>query len=325
MQIDLTPSTLSLFLIIVVVSSILMWWNYSKRESLKTTYTLLFTQSKIFYIRYILLIFSLIIMSVAIFKIWYFWSNTPTGKNLDVVFVLDVSKSMNTIDVENGSWSRLDYSKIKISEYMNQHPENRYGLVIFAGDALSLSPLSNNISHLLTNLSQVNFTNIVKQWTSLDQALELGYARFWISDSDTWKALILISDGWDSNDSLDLSILKNINSQNIPSFIFWVGSSSGGPIPIWKDPFWNIVFQTYQWQQVITRLNTDLLKQLADTIDGEYNLVSSLWNQLDHIATKATKLTQQKYTKSFAHILATFSFILFILYLIFPYIWKLKK
>jgi len=296
-----------------------------RREKIKTVYRLLFTQNKLFYLRYVFLISSLIIISLGIFKISYFGENQSSWESQDVVFVLDVSKSMNTIDIKQGSYSRLDYSKIKISEYMSKYPQNRYGLVIFAGDALSLSPLSNNIDHLLTNLSQVNYTNIAKQWTNLESALELGYARFWISDWNTGKALIVISDGWDSDDTIDSTILSNINPDEIASFVFWVWSGRGWAIPIGKDPFWEIVFQTYQWQQVITKINTSLLKDLADSIDGEYNSLEDLWDQLDTIEKKALQNSLDAYKKSIANILWAISLILFILYLLFPYIWKTKQ
>lgn len=208
---------------------------------------------------------------------------------------------------------------------MVQQPQNRYGLVIFAGDALSLSPLSHNIDHLLSNLSRVNYTNIAKQWSYLAQALELGYARFWISPSATGKALILISDGWDSDDTLDIKRLPELNTNNIASFIFWVWSKQGWPIPIWKDPFWKTVFQTYQWQQVNTRLNSTTLKTLAESIDADYNSLENFANQLDTIQTKAGQYSPPRYKKSIAPVLATLGLILFILYLLFPYIWKTKK
>lgn len=72
-------------------------------------------------------------MSIGIFKINYFDSSTIThNEGLDIVFVLDVSKSMNTIDIQNNSYSRLEYAKAQIRSYLSSHPENKYALVIFA-------------------------------------------------------------------------------------------------------------------------------------------------------------------------------------------------
>lgn len=311
---------------------LLSWWaavlfyrNYILRERLKAKYTLLFSQSKYFYIRPLSLVLCLIIISLSIFNIHVYQTSLLPSWGQDIVIVLDVSKSMETRDIEDEKYSRLEYAKAQIRSYINSHPENRYSLVIFAGDALSMVPLTNNREHFFHHLSKLNYTHIGKQGTDLVTASELGYTRFGISEWDTGKALILISDGWDQQDTLDTTLLSSLNPDNIASFIFGVGTKRGGPIPIGQDPFWDMLFQTYGWQQVITTLNSDLLKDLAKSLGGSYHHITDFSAQLDTIQTKALQSSQDKHKSDISGVLALLGVILFVFYLLFPYTWLWRK
>ncbi len=329
MQID-NINTLSLLLSLALLIGMvfLLLRNYIAREKLKQIYKLLFDQNRLFYLRYIFLVCSLLIISLGIFKIWYYsnplWDN---NKWLDVVFVLDVSKSMNTRDVKvwQTSYSTLEYSKEKIAEYMSTHPRNRYALVIFAWDGISISPLTNNLDSFLSSLARVSYTNIGEQWSDLAKALELGYTRFGISESDIGKALILISDGWDDDDAPDLAVVSELNKHNIPTQILWIWSSVWWPIPMWADPFWNPLFQMYQWERVITKLNKDLLKDLARSVEWEYDSLVNFDTQLDNISKKALQHAWERYKQDVAWVLGMIAALLFILYLLFPYIFRWKR
>lgn len=327
MQIEnLNSLSILIFTMICLWSIFLFGYNYCRRERLRKVYRLLFNQNRFFYIRYLCLVMSLIIISLSIFRVSYYDnSSLESEKSIDIVFVLDVSKSMNTIDIQNASYSRLTYAKNIMTEYVSSHPENRYGLIVFAWDGISISPLSNNINGFLTNLTQVDYTNVAQQWTNLEQALELGYTRFGISEDNSWKTLILISDWWDDNDILDSELLDDINSDSIPSFVFWVWTKLGWPIPIGRDRFGNILYQNFEWFRVVTRLNKKLLKNLADSIWWEYNNLENFGSQLNSIKSQAQKKANEKYKKDISGWLAIFATIFFILYLLFPYLYKWEK
>ncbi len=328
MQIDnFTTPSLLIFTSISALVIIFFLQNYLRRESLKQTYTLMFTQSKIFYLRYIFLILAIIISSLSIFKFSHYDTSPSSNSGLDIVFVLDVSKSMNVVDVKvsGTQYSRLQYTKKKISEYIISHEQNRYGLVIFAGDGISISPLSENHDRFLTNLAWVNYSNIATQWTDLAKALELWYARFGISENDIGTALVLISDGWDSEDTSELWIFEDINSNEIATQVLGVGTKKWWPIPIWSDAFGTPVFQKYQWNIVTPKLNTRVLKDVANNISWEYGLLTDFENQLDDIEKKSLQNTKDKYKQEYTNILVAIASIFFILYLLFPYYIRWRK
>ena len=326
MQIDnLHTLSISIFIIICLWLWILFVWNYLRREKLKQKYQLLFDQHKSFYLRYISLICAVIFTAISLFEI-HSYSNTSSQKeSIDVVFVLDVSKSMNTQDLNDSSLSRIEYAQSQLQDYILNAPDNRYALVIFAGDSISISPLSHNIENIINNIARVDYRNIAKQWTDIQTALELWYKRFEISENNTGKALILISDGWDEDTQIDTQAIKDINTNKIPSFIFGVWSSAGGKIPLWVDRFWKTIYQSYQWNTVITKLNDRFLKNVAENIGGHYNSLVDFWDQLDEIKTSAIYSSWDRYKHDISWKIAIIIALLYIIYLVFPYLPTWKK
>ena len=224
---------------------------------------------KLITISYVLLLLSII------FSIWasiIAFLNTKKTKhiknsNTNIVFVLDVSKSMNSLDI-NYNWqitTRLKFAKQAILNYVKKHPDYRYSLVIFAWQAQAIVPLTNDINIFSTFLEWVDYRNLTKQWTNFSQALKLAIERF--KNAKWSKNLVLISDGWDN---WDYQWLNFKFPRNIKSFIFWVWSEKWGKIFIWTDPFWEPIFERYRWSYVITRLNRENLKRLANDISWKY-------------------------------------------------------
>ena len=158
------------------------------------------------YWKHICLYIALLLTSIGLFDIHY---NTDISKHthlnsMDTVFVLDVSKSMNSLDVRQ--WerniSRLDWAKNIIKNMITQSPEHRYSLVIFAGEALSISPLQSEHSHILSILPSINYQNIYVQWSAFEKALEHWMRRINTEENKKNTAIIFLSDGGDdSSDS----------------------------------------------------------------------------------------------------------------------------
>jgi len=159
---NFTSLSITIFLIILLWGAVLLYRFFIKREKLRKHYTLLFSQSKRYYVKYIFLFLSLAIIALWVFGIKYgVETNTQEVNWIDISFVLDVSKSMNALDFSDWEYSvsRLDFTKALLNNYILENPENRYWLVIFAGDAISTSPLTTDHSTFLTFLQNVNYQN----------------------------------------------------------------------------------------------------------------------------------------------------------------------
>ncbi len=305
------------FVLFIFVNIFLMFFFFVffiKREKIRKKYFLLFNQNRIFYLKYIFLFLSFFILSFSIFGIKYETNVKKSYSQIDIIFALDVSQSMNSLDY-NQNWktlSRLEYSKNFIKNYILKNPKNRYWLVIFAWEAVSFVPLTRNYSYFLSTLKHLNYTKIPRQWSSLDKAVKTSIIRLFSNSLDNKKVMILLSDWTDSKFSLDLK-----KDQFFSSFIIWVWKQTFSKIPKWVDIFWNMVYKKYNWKYVETRLNDKSLKLLSSELGGKYFEISDFENK-NISFDQETNISSQEYeTKDFSRFLSFASFLFFILYLVF--------
>jgi len=190
----------------------------------------------------------------------------------DVLFVLDVSKSMETVDIsiQNKRYSRLDASKILIQNIVKNFSEKRFGLVVFAEDATSICPITSDHNSFLNLLAWVNWQNVVKQWTNMLNALNLAIPRFQ-TDEIKEKTMIIISDGGDDEKVKSEKEIKSmLENQKVNILVIWVGTKEGGYIPNWQNIWWDTIYKTENGQNVISKLNKDFLSNVSKTINWDY-------------------------------------------------------
>ncbi len=314
---------LNVFLILAFV------YYFFRQKKFNEKYKLLWNW-KNFYIKYIFLLLSFFILSIWIFWIKY-WKTLTTSENkwIDMIFVLDVSKSMNVADLSQ-DFTRLDFAKESIWNFISKNVENRYWLVIFSWDAVSVSPLTDDIDIFLTFLEWVDYRNLTKQWTNFEKAFKLWLERFDISSSERSKALVFISDWGDTEDKIDSNILKSLQKKypNIAYFIVGVWTKSGWKIITGQDFFWNLSYQKYNWKEVISKLNEENLEEISDIFKWEYFALSSK-DSLENLAKNISNLEKKAILKSESNskndawrILAFVSFLFFIIFFIithYPY------
>ncbi len=180
----------------------------------------------------------------------------------NIAIVLDVSQSMNVRDMEGKS--RLQTAKKKIYTILSKYEGYNFSLTIFAWDSQRVLPFTDDISLFATFLQWLDSTNITRQGTNVQAAMEDGVKSFW---EDKTGFLIIFTDGDENYINLDADIIKKIKKQDIQSFIVWVGTKKGGYIPT-GDVF--SPYKTYRWQRVIARLNTKALKDISSQIGGKY-------------------------------------------------------
>lgn len=270
--VNLNFMTIITFIIVLILVIFIFYRTYLSQLLINESFRLLST-SKYFYIKYILLIISFTLILLSIF--WLkFWDKITWNTDLwiDMMFVLDVSKSMNVADMQDGRYlyTRLDIMKKSISKYVVDNPENRYWLVIFAWDAVSTIPLTIDKNIFLTFLQNVDYRNLTVQGSDFEKALSLWVERFSSSDWRS-KALVFISDWWDQDDIINSSNLKKISNIDkwINFYVVWVWTKSWWKIITWKDVFWRLDYQTYKWEYVISTLNKNNLDQISNSMDAD--------------------------------------------------------
>ncbi|MGN6533486.1 MAG: VWA domain-containing protein [Ginsengibacter sp.] len=218
---------------------------------------------------------------------------TPNGsqkikrKGTDMMIALDVSKSMWAQDIQP---SRLERAKQVISKIIDNSPDDRIGLVIFAGRAYLQMPLTVDHEAAKMYLSAASPDDVPTQGTVIADALRMCEASFNPKDK-TFKSVLLLSDGED-HDNDALKVTKDLAKEGIMVNTIGIGSPQGAPI---MDPETGQYKKDDKGQAVITKLNEKELSDIAQAGNGIYQLytntdavASNIINQLANIGKETT-------------------------------------
>ncbi len=190
---------------------------------------------------------------------------TVKREGVDIVFAVDVSKSMEAEDIAP---NRLDKSKQLVRQIVDNLGSDRVGLIAYAGSAFPQLPITTDYAAAKMFLEALNTDMVSSQGTAIREAIQLA-TTFYDEDSQTSRVLFLISDGEDHQGNTE-AIAEEAANAGITVFTIGVGSEKGGPIPIKK----NGVIQNYKkdsnGETVITKLNPETLQNIANETNGKY-------------------------------------------------------
>ncbi|MBN8833903.1 MAG: hypothetical protein ABS68_03490 [Niastella sp. SCN 39-18] len=216
--------------------------------------------------RFLLLLFSITFLILAIANVRIATgSKGPARNGIDVMIALDVSKSMLAQDIQP---SRLDKAKLLVSRLIDKLPDDRIGIVVFAGKAYLQMPLTADHSAAKMYLSAATPDAIPTQGTVIGDALTMCYRAF-DSKEKKYKAVILISDGEDHDEKAN-KIASDMNNEGVIIYTIGVGSSMGSNI---IDPATGQPKTDVQGNVVVTKLNEKELKDIAKSGGGTYQLL----------------------------------------------------
>jgi Ca-activated chloride channel family protein len=214
-------------------------------------------------------------------------------EGVDIVFAIDVSKSMLAEDVAP---NRLSRSKRIISEIINSLSSDRVGIVAYAAQAIPQVPLTTDFAAVKNFLQVIDTDMLSSQGTSIDSALNLS-VNFFDQNSDTNRVLILISDGEDHDDIPD-SIINLISENNINLITIGLGQEAGTTIPIKIDGTVDSYKKDINGDVVITKRNSDFLLKIATSSKGEYIDGNSTEDALKLVKTKLDKIDKSEFESS---------------------------
>jgi len=232
---------------------------------------------------------------------------------LELVIALDISNSMLAEDIKP---SRLEASKRAINQLINQLENDRISLIVFAGDAFTQLPMTNDYGAARMFVDVVKPELINNQGTDISTAIRRAISSF--SGSEIFnKAIIIISDGEDHEDK-SIEIAEEAANKGIRIFTLGMGLPEGAPIPVLGRS--NEFHRDRQGNTVITRLNEGMLQQLAAAGNGMYIRANNTRTGLNILFEELNKLEKGEVTGTvFAEykeqfiIFAVLAFILLIL------------
>lgn len=190
---------------------------------------------------------------------------TVKREGVDVVFALDVSKSMLAEDIAP---NRLEKSKQLVTQIINSLAGDRIGIIGYAGSAFPQVPITTDFSSAKLFLNGMNTDMVSSQGTAITEAIAMA-KTYYDDEEQTNRVLFIISDGEDHEGNLS-EIAEEAASEGIRIYTIGVGTAAGGPIPIKRNGVLQYYKRDENNEQVITRLGEDRLQEIASQANGKY-------------------------------------------------------
>ncbi|MHA6248019.1 vWA domain-containing protein [Pontibacter sp. CAU 1760] len=207
-----------------------------------------------------------------------------TAEGIDIVLALDVSGSMELQDIAP---DRLTAAKEVAMDFIKGRVQDRIGMVVFAGDAYSLSPLTTDYQLLRENISSIGFKMIPNDGTAIGSALAVAINRMRDSEAKS-KVIILISDGENTAGSLDPELAAQLAfAYGIK--LYTIGIGKDGQVPYTDE-------ETGKTMLVETQLDESTLRKIATLGEGSFFRAASK-DALQEIFRNINKLEKTEVTE----------------------------
>lgn len=224
---------------------------------------------------------------------------TVKREGVDIVFALDVSKSMLAEDIAP---NRLEKTKQLTTQIINTLISDRVGIIAYAGTAIPQLPITTDYGAAKMFLQNINTDMLSSQGTAIDEAIELS-RTYYNDEEQTNRVLIILSDGEDHNNA-SADVAEAAAEEGIKVFTIGVGSEKGGPIPIKRNGIVLRYKKDNSGEVVITKLNSKTLIDIAENgngifIDGKntqdvVNTISDILKKMDKKEFEAKKFAEFK-------------------------------
>ncbi len=191
---------------------------------------------------------------------------TVKREGVDIVFAVDVSKSMLAEDIAP---NRLEKAKRLVSEIINQLASDRIGIIAYAGQAFPQLPITTDYGAAKMFLQSMNTDMLTSQGTAINEAIELA-TTFYDDEEQTNRVLFIISDGEDHSEESTMSSVEEAVEEGITIYTIGVGTPKGSVIPIKRNGIMESLKKDAQGLTVITKLNQDVLMEISDEGNGQY-------------------------------------------------------
>ena len=216
----------------------------------------------------------------------------------DVAICLDLSNSMMAEDIQP---NRLERSKRVVTNIMSTLAGDRISLVVFAGASYIQMPLTNDYSAAKLFLDQVSCDMIASQGTAIGDAIDKAMQTFGYDDPDReWeknkgRAIIVISDGENHEDDA-VGAARKAAREGVRVCTIGMGLPDGAPIPEY-DPRGRK--ESYKRERggsiIMTKLNEEMMRQIADAGNGVYVRASNAGSGLEDITKIIEGLEKEDY------------------------------
>lgn len=197
---------------------------------------------------------------------------------LDILIAVDCSKSMLTEDVKP---NRIERAKLAIADFADHLSDNRLGLIAFAGDAFLQCPLTLDHDAFQDAVRELDTDTIPRPGTDIASAIDLAVDAL-RSQPNNLKFLIFVTDGEDLEGRV-IDTAKNAAQSGLKIYTVGVGTPNGDLIPERDDSGAILYHRDASGQQVVSKLDENTLRQIANLTGGAYAQLGQRGEGLDEI------------------------------------------
>jgi Ca-activated chloride channel family protein len=211
------------------------------------------------------------------------------AKGVEIVFAIDVSKSMLCTDIQP---NRLEKSKQIITQIINSTGSDRIGIVAYAGSAYPVLPMTTDYELAKMFTQSMNTDIISSQGTAIESAIQTSVDFF--DNPTSGKAIILLSDGED-HENTSFEVTKITKEKNVKIITVGIGTSNGGTIEFVDELGFQQVKKDKNGQVVTTKLNEEVLQKIASETNGTYCNDTQISKVVTTIKSALASVKQQEF------------------------------
>ena len=190
---------------------------------------------------------------------------TIKREGVDVVFAIDVSKSMLAEDIAP---NRLEKAKQIVSKIIDKLGSDRVGIIIYAGNSYPLLPITTDLAAAKMFLQNADPDMVSSQGTAINEAISRALT-FYNNKEQTNKYLVLLSDGEDHENQSE-SLAKKAAEEGIKIYTVGIGTEKGKPIPMRVNGIFSGYKKDLKGDVVITKRHVEMLKTIAKEGNGVF-------------------------------------------------------
>ncbi len=209
-------------------------------------------------------------------------------QGVELIIALDVSNSMMAEDIQP---NRLERSKRAIARLVDRLKDDKIGLIVFAGDAYTQLPITSDYNSAKLFLNSVSTQIVPKQGTAIGAAINLAVRSF-TPNGEANKAIIVITDGENHEDDA-ISAAESAVEKGIIVHTIGMGLPEGSPIPVLRGGQTDYL-KDRDGNVVITKLNEQMLEQIASAGNGIYVRANNAQVGLNSLFDEINKMEKQE-------------------------------
>lgn len=208
-------------------------------------------------------------------------TKTKTTRGIDIIMAIDVSASMLAKDLKP---NRLEALKTVAADFIQGRPNDRIGLVEYAGESYTKTPITSDKSIVLRSLKGIKYNTIIEGGTAIGMGLATAVNRLKDSKAKS-KVIILLTDGVNNSGFIDPSTASELAVEyGIKTYTIGLGTNGMALSPIGILPN-----NQFQYGRVKVEIDEKLLQEIADVTGGKYFRATNN-KKLKEIYTEINKL-----------------------------------